>query len=44
MWAGEVGEACPPSRFLQALLAKADTLISSNFQGEEERSFDEEAR
>lgn len=39
----EVGEVCPPSRFLQALLTKADTSISSNLQGKEERSFDGEA-
>lgn len=37
------GEACPPARCLQALLAKADILISSNFQGKGERSFDGEA-
>lgn len=41
--AGEVGEACPPSCFLQALLAKDDISVSSNFQGKEERSFGGEA-
>ena len=36
----ELAEACLPSCCLQALLAKADPLISSDFQGKEERSSD----
>lgn len=39
----EGGEARPPARFLQVVLVKADILISSNFQGKGERSFDGEA-
>lgn len=43
VWRGgvELAEACLPSHCLQALLAKADPLISSDFQGKENRSADE---